>query len=539
MSKKNDSYPISSKSRTKLNAFRWEDNIERSPGKSPTKSPFKSPSKPGHTNKENQTSWLNGVVEEERPQAGKGQSSDQTADPKPTKECPKTPGNRLPFADLISNAEDAFNLAPGQEFTPEDRVIWQHVPVSSNPDSTSQTSAARGKKRRRHSSSPSSSPLADNSKHGNQESFDLQSFQALLKTPQNDLVTDLLNNYVGKSTINGNEDLPPPRLSNLLSSSPQTPASAKINRDSSGLRRSISCNAEWPASKAKRRRIDGDSSRANHSIFSRSRSNVLDSGDAKTASLKSFVQKMESLHKAPTPADPPSSSPVPAANAQRNRSMSPIEEKAALRASEKATKGDQVNSVQPESRALRDTTPQGYSSEFEDDGLDLDLLEFADATLNSVTGPTHAYSNSECQKTESANGPSSEEHDHNDTENRHGFGTVIGDTDTGMRYKNTLNDFDEFDDDDEFPENINMLLTGCDNASVSTGPVNPSANKPATLKQVASHAAQANTLPPAKPEKPAEASSEDEFDDEDFDLEAIEQSLKQSGEETQNYVCHA
>lgn len=254
---------------------------------------------------------------------------------------------------------------------------------------------------------------------------------------------------------------------------------------------------------------------------------MLDSGDTKAASLKSFVQKMESLHKAPTVAEPPSSSPAPAANVQRDRSMSPIEEKATLRASERATKGDETNVVQPESRTLRDTTPEGSSSEFEDDGLDLDLLEFADTTLNSVTGPTQAYSNSEYHNTESANRVSSREHDNNDRN-----------INTDMKYKNTLNDDDEFDDDDEFPENINMVLTGCDDAPASTGPVN-TANKPFTLKQAASHDVQANAQPPTRLEKPKDASSDDEFDDEDFDLEAIEQSLKQSGEEMQNHVCHS
>lgn len=265
---------------------------------------------------------------------------------------------------------------------------------------------------------------------------------------------------------------------------------------------------------------------------------MLDSGDAKAASLKSFVQKMESLHKAPTVAEPPSSSPAPTANVQRNRSMSPIEEKATLRASERATKGDETNVVQPESRTLRDTTPEGSSSEFEDDGLDLDLLEFADTTLDSVTGPTQAYSNSECHNTESANRVSSREHDNNNIENRNCSGGLDRNINTDMKFKNTLNYDDEFDDDDEFPENINMILTGCDDAPASTGPVNP-ANKPSTLKQAASHDVQANAQPSTRLEKPKEASSDDEFDDEDFDLEAIEQSLKQSGEEMQNHVCHS
>lgn len=524
MSKRLDSHPISSKSRTKLNAFRFEDK-EPSPAKSPPRSPFKSPSKPGHMNKENQASWLNGVLEKERAEAVKGQSSDQTADSKPVKECPQTPGNRLPLADLIGNAEDAFNLAPGQEFTPEDRVIWQHVPVSSNPDSVSQASATRGKKRRRHSSSPSSSPLADNPKHGHQEPFDMQSFQTLLKTPQTDLVTDLLNNYVGKSTLNGDGDLPPPHLSNLLPSSPHTPASARMSRDpSSGLRRSISCNAEWPTSNTKRRRTDGNDSRTNRNIFSRSRSNVLDSGGAKTASLRSFVQRMESLHKAPAlQPDPPSSSPAPAGNVQRNRSLSPIEEKAALRAPEKVTGGNEEDLIQPESRELRDTTPQESSSEFEDDGLDFDLLEFADTTINSVAGPTQTQNNPERQNTKSANG----------IEDCHNSGKTSQDTGTNRKFKKPPNDVDEFDDDDDFPEDINLLLDECENK-----PTSSFVNKPATLKQAVSHNVQADAQPPKKPEKPTEASSDDEFGDEDFDLDAIEQSLKQSGQDTQ-HVCHS
>lgn len=523
MSKERGPYSISSKSRTKLNAFRFEDK-EPDSTTSPSRSPFKSPPKPAHMNKENQASWLNGVLEKERTEAGKGQPSDQTtADSKMAKECPQTPGNRLPLADLIGNAEDAFNLAPGQEFTPEDRVIWQHVPASSNPDSMSQASATRGKKRRRHSSSPSSSPLADNAKHGHQEPFDMQSFQTLLKTPQNDLVTDLLNNYVGKSTINGDGDLPPPRLSNLLPSSPRTPASARMSRDpSSGLRRSISCNAEWPTSNTKRRRIDGNDSRTGRNIFSRSRSNVIESGGAKTASLRSFVQRMESLHKGPTlQPDPPSSSPAPAGDIKRERSLSPIEEKAAMRASEKVTEENQEDVVQPEYRALRDTTPQD-SSEFEDDGLDLDLLEFADTAINSVAGPTQTQNNPEPQNTKTANG----------MENCHNSGANGQDTGMKTNNKKPSNDADEFDDDDDFPEDINLLLNECDSGPTS------SVNKPAALKQAVSQKMQADVPPPATSEKPTEASSDDEFGDEDFDFEAIEQSLKQSGEDTQ-HVCHS
>lgn len=522
MSKPFTSYPISSKSRTKLNAFRYDDKAEQSPEKSPPKSPAKSPSKLDQTTKENQVSWLNGVAEQEQPQPGKEQPLSQVADSKHVKECPHTPVNRLPLADLIGNAEDAISRAPGQEFTPEDHVIWQHVPTSSNSGSVSQSS--RGKKRR-HSSTPSSSPLADNSKYTNQESIDMLSAQALLKTPQNDLVTDLWNNYVGKGILNGNGDLPPPRLQNLLSSSPQTPASAKSSRDSSGLRRAISCNADWPTSKAKRRRVDGDGSRTGRNIFSRSRSNVLDSGNAKITSLRSLVEKMESLHKAPAaPADPPSSSPGPVrANVQhRNRSVSPIEKKTALRASEKESTKSVNSTLETESRVLREGTPEGSSSEFQDDDLDLDLLEFADATLDSFTEPVQSHTNAKSMKRE----PGSKEPQSND----HSMETMSRSASAGMNNKNVTNDSDEFDyDDDELPDNIRMVLDGCDETAA------PEPGEHYVGSPILTHAAPTN--PSKETEKPG-VSSGDEFDDEDFDFEAIEQSMRQSDENGPSNVCH-
>ncbi|BCR82867.1 bifunctional ATP-dependent DNA helicase/ssDNA endodeoxyribonuclease DNA2 [Aspergillus chevalieri] len=511
MSKPLNSYPISSKSRTKLHAFRYDDDAE----KSTEKSPAKSSSKSNHATKENQASWLNGVVEQEEPRPGKEPLSSQTTETKQIKECPQTPMNRLPLADLIGNAEDAISRAPGQELTPEDHVIWQHVPTSSNSGSVSRS--ARGKKRR-HSATPSSSPLADNSNYANQEPLDMQSAQALLKTPQNDLATDLWNNYVGKGVLNGNGDLPPPRLQNLLSSSPQTPASAKKGRDSSGLRRAISCNVDWPTSKAKRRRMDGDGSRTGRNIFSRSRSNVVDSGNAKTTSLRSLVEKMESLHKAPAaPADPPGSSSVPVrANVQqRNRSIPPIEDKTALKVSGMAGSKDTTNTLGPNSRELQETTPQGSSSEFEDDDLDMDLLEFADTTLDSFTEPTQSRSTVHSVKPVPTNRPVSKEQHMYD----HSMEAMPHSTNVGMNIRNAANDIDEFDDDDdELPENIRMVLDGCDKAPVAAKPESSPTPK---------HAVSTNSS--KEIEKP-DSSSGDEFDDEDFDFEAIEQSMRHPGD---------
>ncbi|KAL4759092.1 bifunctional ATP-dependent DNA helicase/ssDNA endodeoxyribonuclease DNA2 [Aspergillus foveolatus] len=218
--------PASADSRSKLDAFRYKNNNQNGTAMSPKKT---TPHK-GHTNKENQTSWLNGVVEQDKPEPDNRQSLQEGPESKAVKDCPQTPGNRLPLADLIGNAEDAFSRAPmAQEFTPEDYVIWQHAPPSSNP--STQTPATQSKKRR-HSSSPSSSPLAG-SKGARKGSFDLQSIQALLKTPQNDLATDLWNNYVAKTAVNVT-DLQQPRFASLLSSSPRTPTSARAGQDSSG-----------------------------------------------------------------------------------------------------------------------------------------------------------------------------------------------------------------------------------------------------------------------------------------------------------------
>jgi len=461
-------------------------------------------------------------MEQEEPRPDKEQPSSQTTEAKQVKECPQTPVNRLPLADLIGNAEDAISRAPGQEFTPEDHVIWQHVPTSSNPGSVSRS--ARGKKRR-HSATPSSSPLAGNSKYANQEPLDMQAAQALLKTPQNDLATDLWNNYVGKGILNGNDDLPPPRLQNLLSSSPQTPASAKKGRNSSGLRRAISCNVDWPTSKAKRRRVDGDGSRTSRNIFSRSRSNVVDTGNTKTTSLRSLVEKMESLHKAPAaPANPPCSSHVPVhANEQQPiRSISPSENKTALRISERADSEDMTNAARPDSRNLQRTTPQESSSEFEDDDLDMDLLEFADTTLDSFTKPTQSRNTVYSEKPAPTNEPVSREphiYDHNN-------GTMPQGTNVRMGTRGAANDIDEFDDDDdELPENIRMVLDGYDKTPVSAKP-----ESSPTLK----HAAEIN---PYKESKKPDLSSGDEFDDEDFDFEAIEQSMRHPGDNGRNHVC--
>lgn len=522
MAGNSDSYPISSNSRSKLNAFRFNNQQANNGGKSPTKSPLRA----GHEDKENQTSWLNGVVKPLQSEPGKEEPSSEVNEPKPVKECPQTPGNRIPLADLISNAEDAFNRAPGQECTPEDHVIWQHVPASSNPDTLSQPSATR--KKRRHSSSPTSSPLGG-SKGERKRSFDMQSFQALLKTPQSDLATDLWNNYLGKASINP-EDSFPPHLANLLSSSPQTPATAGTSRDSSGLRRSASCNAEWPTSKAKRRRLNGQEFGSGRNIFSRSKSNVLESANTKSSRLNFLLEKIERSLQNPSvaPAEMSNSSPVPKCKQVRwSRSKFPIEKKVAAQIPEQGIEDDDEVAhplVQPnEAEGVG-----ASSSDFGDDDLDEGFLTLAEASEdpfleltrpNNYTNPMNAQAPVESTM----------------EQRRRQLGT-LGDSNHNARVSDSGNrelsfdkalNSDEFDDDFD---DIEDLLAECDGTAglIPPGPTASEkllANEQPCIKQ--------NTKRPSETEgfngtskENLETSSGDEFDDDDFDVEAIEQSMQ-------------
>ncbi|KAH8422669.1 bifunctional ATP-dependent DNA helicase/ssDNA endodeoxyribonuclease DNA2 [Aspergillus melleus] len=526
------SYPISSNSRSKLNAFRYTSKD----GTEPETSPKKTPSKKANANKENQASWLNGVAappldrSKEEPSLGAAES-------KPIKECPQTPGNRIPLADLIGNAEDAITQAPGPQFTPEDYVTWQHVPASSNQDPMSQTPAIKGRKRR-HSSSPTSSPLAGNSKNARKGSFDLQAYQGLIKTPQNDLATELWNNYVGKMGANGTK-VPQPQLPNILSSSPQTPVSLRTSRDSSGLRRSTSCLAEWPNSAAKRRKVDGERLGNGRGIFSRTRSTVADSSSFNPSKINFLVETIErSLRETPAAQPDPSGSPIPASKrGQRDRSASPVYSKGAP---QHTTRSNQENGDQRASGSQGTRTVQKSSSDFGDDDLDDDFFDLAQASMDPFVEPSQhgtamgAMNTNYAGVLASANQQSLPDAKSISDSNTMGSAPAMN---TNNQSEYTL-DADEFDDDfDEFSDNIEDILAECE-ATQNTKLARPAAKNflasdhPGSLKSMDS------SMPPLEPvkgaSKPVETSSGDEFDDDDFDMEAIEQSMMQSGEKASN-----
>ncbi|PWY80625.1 hypothetical protein BO70DRAFT_46510 [Aspergillus heteromorphus CBS 117.55] len=535
---------VSSQSRSKLNAFRYNKEAL-----SPDKSPQKTGVSTGHADKENQSSWLNGVVEKGKLELHNQCITTETTEPKLWRECPHTPGNRIPLSDLIGNAEDIFSRAPTQNYTPEDHVVWHHVPASSNADGTSRTPATHNKKRR-HSSSPTSSPLAGPSKVRRKGSLDQQNYQTLMKTPQTDLASDLWNNYAGKTLANGKGELAQPRLANLLSSSPQTPVSVRTGRDSSGLRRSNSCIAEWPSSKAKRRRIDKEDSSTGRSIFTRTRSSVVDSGSYKSPNISSLVKRIEKTLQ-PTPGPDPGvsdSSPVPTRHHVRHdRPASPVNDGVQSRPLEQSSQTKEPRVIQAVSHDVKQL--EESSSDYGDDDFDQDFIDLAEASIDPFvddgSSNTHkADPSEECVDNVASKEvylPISQVKDSNPSSmkskpnanlpnsNEHGF-----DADEF--------DADEFDDDfDGISDNIDDLLVDCQATPTmktartipkeqSTGEQLVSGSGFGSLS-TARHGAYNET-------RRSPGLSGDEFDDDGLDIEAIEQSMVHSGVDGSDDVCH-
>ncbi|KAL8934952.1 MAG: hypothetical protein Q9216_005656 [Gyalolechia sp. 2 TL-2023] len=176
------------------------------------------------------------------------------------KECPQTPVGRLPLAELIADIDDNSNQT--LDLTPIERVLWHHVPGSSQLSSSQPASTSKQGRKRARSSSPASSSQNEASAHfaNKKQSSGLQT---TLKTPQADPAGDLWTRYSLKTC--GRPDGSPTRnekiFADLLrSSSPQTPGNHLKTRELGSLRRSNSCANEWPTSATKRRRLNNGGS---------------------------------------------------------------------------------------------------------------------------------------------------------------------------------------------------------------------------------------------------------------------------------------
>lgn len=314
------------------------------------------------------------------------------------KQCPQTPTNRIPLADLIGNTEDAFNCNP-KDTTPEDHIYWQHEPTPrSSIPSASASSARRGKKRARSSSPPSSSQNHKSARSNGQEALDLKTLHESLKTPQNDPALDLWARYTDaslmKKDVNGKAI---PAFAYLMTSSPQT--QNIMNGKDSGLRRSISCGIEWPASKAKRHKTNHEVAEGRmRDTLAASKKDIMATGKSKASRISLLMEKLqENSMKVPQidVSGPSSSSPLPSRTGLPNLlEVSPVPRRVVAanekRASIPKADEDHSTSDHPERQQVDLETA---SSEFGDEDLALEVLEAVEQSADPRTALPMAKAN--------------------------------------------------------------------------------------------------------------------------------------------------
>lgn len=233
----------SSQSKSKLNAFQYEQTVARPPATT------------DEADKENAPHHAVTAPSQTSQMVPPPQPLSQRSAGKGTRDCPQTPLGRLPLTDLLALGEDScrghLNL------TPIERVLWDNTTMSSDP--TNSIPARKGRKRA-HSSSPASSSQNETSGHfaKRKEAVDLEALQKALRTPKVDPADDLWTRYsLNTDTIE--RQSPTARAKGgfahlMHSSSPHTPVS-HVQKDSGGLRRSLTLSCiEWPVSAAKRRK---------------------------------------------------------------------------------------------------------------------------------------------------------------------------------------------------------------------------------------------------------------------------------------------
>ncbi|KIW38094.1 uncharacterized protein PV06_10061 [Exophiala oligosperma] len=314
--------------------------------------------------KENQTS------QQQNPIDGCSEDEHNFDSCTPERKIPHTPAVRIPFEDLIANTEDAFNCAPPLA-TPRDHVLW-------DPHSSDLSGAAAGTQRSRkraHSSSPASSQHVS----AQNDALNLDTLNKSLRTPNNDPTQDLWNRYTVANAPKNNQDgQATANYGHLIPSSPQTPSTT--SKDGS-LRRTHSCGVEWPTSKAKRRRIE---SNINHGrtkqLFAASRQDILRRDLSNNTRVGLLLEKIqESLTKKPVPTEesPSSSSPLPDLARRSQALVSPTRPQSqgwASRGGQNVADHvfAQASSPKSQGNAQKD---KSFSSEFEDDGIDLEAFE--------------------------------------------------------------------------------------------------------------------------------------------------------------------
>lgn len=384
----------SSQSKSKLKAFRYEN----SDGQSDVKT--------GDIDKEN-------INPETRREDGQmipppqPQPSSQISATKDTRDCPQTPLGKIPLSELLASGEDTSRAH--LNLTPIERVLWDNSPHFSD-----QLPTTRKGRERAHSSSPASSSQNETSSHfaRAKQAPDLQALQKALKTPKADPADDLWSRYsLHTNTVERHSPTAPAggSFSHLLhSSSPQTPAS-HVQKDSGGLRRALSC-IEWPTSAAKRRKLFHNNSQSHPLEKTNTDGQAVRAGKSRMSRVSLLVEKIHDGLANPKTHQTEESSSEPAVSspvAPRQVTISSPPEYQSLLDSESqgviedvvkvlsqtavASKSFRSNpATSPIQEAARDD--ERDSSDFDDDDLDLEMMETIGADISHDTTATDTES---------------------------------------------------------------------------------------------------------------------------------------------------
>ncbi|KAL9039166.1 MAG: hypothetical protein Q9214_004986 [Letrouitia sp. 1 TL-2023] len=389
--------PVSSKSKSKLEAFHFHDRTAES------------------DTLEKLDLQTRGADKENRPTLEDSKNTDALhlmpcpqsfSQRSSQKECPQTPVGRLPLAELIAGTND--NTHQKLDLTPVERVLWNLSPSTSQLSSSQERLASRRGQKRARSSSPTAPSEKKKPKPftPGKQPMDSYKSQRPLKTPQADPASDLWSRYSNANADDGKAS--PTRLREevlvelMKSSSPQTPPSHLRAKELGGLRRSISCTNDWPESVAKKRRLNHSTQ---HTLATAgteaSGTEHLCQSTTNISRVSILVERMQdelngSFKRERGPSQPAESSPSPEKKAgSQTSSQTPSNqaEDTAVFASQPfdmPENGVTLNS--PNQRSESEGT-----SDFGDDEFNDEMLDIINTSLLSACS-TNSESGQKCQK---------------------------------------------------------------------------------------------------------------------------------------------
>lgn len=407
-----------------------------------------------------------------------------------------TPVSRLAWHDLIGAPQQRDDR---QDVSPNEHILWDTRHDQSYKASP-MIPRKKGKKRAR-SSSPTSSPAAKSKPKSNTPVVNVKKLAEALKSPHADPALELWDRF----SLSGSTSATPlgttnPALAQIMvSSSPQPLKMLGAIPAESGLRRTISCGAQWP----KRRRTDRvDPVEPLEATVEESPSGASKSSMV-NALLKSAtgeinrsktVQTCQETLSSPSPKKRPRH-PTPSAPSSPSRplSSSPLKRASLL------LDGTNKNKLEQAKSTLRDSSASDYG----DDDFDDDALMELDASLAAPGG----------------------EADDGDTTL---LAPVPRSLDTGQKMEQPVLDEYLGSSDDEFADLDDDVFAVAEDLITQIDSNHTSTSNAKSLSQ--SFTAPQNQLGTV-----SEDSSEDIYGDDfgDFDFEAAEIAATQSAEQTQ------